>query len=70
MPDIQAGLAALDRVDPEAALTHFLDAIRGTPPKSELRDLLRDTMVGVFRDLGDQHPLTMRFRRRLSQAIN
>jgi putative thioredoxin len=70
LPDVQAGLAALDRGDPEAALTHLLDAIRGTSPKSEIRDLLRETMVSVFRDLGDQHPLTLRFRRRLAQAIN
>lgn len=69
-PDVQAGLAALDRGDPEAALTHLLDAVRGSAPKSALRDELRETMVGVFRDLGDQHPLTARFRRRLSQAIN
>lgn len=70
VPDVQAGLAALDRADPEAALTHLLDAIRITPAQGELREWLRETMVGVFRDLGDQHPLTVRFRRRLSQAIN
>lgn len=70
LPDVQAGLAALDRGDPEAALTHLLDAVRVSPPAGDLRDLLRETMVGVFRDLGDQHPLTLRFRRRLAQAIN
>jgi thioredoxin-like negative regulator of GroEL len=70
LPDIQAGLAALDRGDPEAGLTHLLDAVRGAAPKSALREQLRETMVSVFRELGDQHPLTVRFRRRLSQAIN
>jgi putative thioredoxin len=70
VPDVQAGLAALDRGDPELALTHLLDAVRVVSPKSDLREQLRETMVSVFRDLGDQHPLTIRFRRRLSQALN
>ncbi len=66
-PDVAAGLAALDRGDPEAALTHLLDAVRGSD--GELRDTVRAAMVGIFGDLGDQHPLTVRFRRRLSQAL-
>lgn len=66
-PDVAAGLAALDREDREAALTHLLDAIRGTT--GDQRDTVRSAMVGVFRELGDQHPLTVRFRRRLSQAL-
>ena len=66
-PDVAAGLAALDREDREAALTHLLDAVRGTT--GEVRDTVRGAMVSVFRELGDQHPLTVRFRRRLSQAL-
>jgi putative thioredoxin len=69
VPDVQAGLAALDRGDREAALAHLLDAIRTVPRDSDLREALREAMVGVFRELGDQHPLTVRFRRRLSQAL-
>lgn len=66
-PDVAAALAALDREDREAALTHLLDAVRGTT--GEVRDTVRGAMVSVFRELGDQHPLTVRFRRRLSQAL-
>jgi putative thioredoxin len=65
-PDVAAGLAALDRGLVEPALTHLLDAVRGVPV---LRDDLRETMLGVFAELGDQHPLTVRFRRRLAQAL-
>jgi thioredoxin-like negative regulator of GroEL len=65
-PDVAAGLAALDRGLVEPALTHLLDAVRGVPA---LRDDLRETMLGVFAELGDQHPLTVRFRRRLAQAL-
>ena len=67
LPDVAAGLAALAREDREAALTHLLDAVRGTT--GDVRDTVRGAMVGVFRELGDQHPLTVRFRRRLSQAL-
>ncbi len=66
-PDVAAALAALARDDREAALTHLLDVIRAT--SGERRDTVRAAMVGIFLDLGDQHPLTMRFRRRLSQAL-
>jgi putative thioredoxin len=66
-PDVAAALAALDREDREAALTHLLDAVRGTT--GAIRDTVRGAMVSVFRELGDQHPLTVRFRRRLSQAL-
>ncbi len=66
-PDIAAGLAALDREDREAALTHLLDAIRTT--NGDIRDQVRQTMVGVFNELGDHHPLTAKYRRRLAQAL-
>lgn len=65
-PDVEAGLAALDRGQVEQALTHLLDAVRGQP---ELRDDLRATMLAVFGEMGDHHPLTVRFRRRLAQAL-
>ena len=66
-PDVVAGLVALRRGDPEGALTHLLDALRAAAP--DQRDDLRLAMIGVFRELGDQHPLTIRFRRRMAQAL-
>lgn len=66
-PDVLAGVAALDRGLVEPGLTHLLDAVRVAP--AELRDDVRDTMLGVFAELGEQHPLAVRFRRRLAQAL-
>ena len=66
-PDVAAGLAALGRGDPEAGLTHLLDAVRAL--EGEPRDDVRLAMLGVFAELGDQHPLAIRFRKRLAQAL-
>ncbi|HTI33829.1 MAG TPA: tetratricopeptide repeat protein, partial [Miltoncostaea sp.] len=66
-PDVVAGLAALERGDTEQALTHLLDAVRVAGP--ELRDDLRSAMLGVFAQIGEHHPLAVRFRRRLAQAL-
>ncbi len=68
-PDVAAGLAALDRGQVEAALGHLLDAVRVSPGQKELRDDLRVAMLGVFSELGEHHPLTSRYRRRLAQAL-
>ena len=66
-PDVAAGMAALARGDHETGLTHLLDAIATAGP--ELRDDIRGAMLGVFAELGDHHPLSTRFRRRLAQAL-
>ena len=66
-PDVIAGLAALDREQVEAGLTHLLDAVRVADPT--LREDLRAAMLGVFAEMGEHHPLTVRFRRRLAQAL-
>jgi putative thioredoxin len=66
-PDVQAGLAALDRGQTEQGLTHLIDAVRVADP--ELRDDLRRALLGVFAELGEHHPLSTRFRRRLAQAL-
>lgn len=65
-PDVLAGLTALGQGRIEPALTHLLDAVRVAP---ELRDDLRATMLGIFSELGEQHPLSVRFRRRLAQTL-
>jgi putative thioredoxin len=66
-PDVAAGMAALARGDHEQGLTHLIDAVAVAGP--ELRDDLRAAMLGVFAELGEHHPLSARFRRRLAQAL-
>ena len=66
-PDVQAGLAALERGQTEQGLAHLVDAVRVADP--ELRDDLRQALLGVFAELGEHHPLSVRFRRRLAQAL-
>ena len=66
-PDIAAGLAHLDAGRVEPALTSLLDAVKATA--GDERDLVRAVMVGVFADLGDTHPTTIRFRKRLAQSL-
>jgi putative thioredoxin len=66
-PDVIAGLDALDAGRPEQAFTHLVDAVRVVEP--ELRDRVRAIMVGAFAELGEHHPLTVRFRKRLAQAL-
>ena len=39
------------------------------PPTTERRDVLRAAIVGMFGELGEHHPLTARFRKRLAQAL-
>lgn len=67
-PDIQAGLAAWDAGLSEQALTHMLDAVRVSTDQ-ERRNTLRAAIVGMFGELGEHHPLTARFRKRLAQAL-
>jgi putative thioredoxin len=66
-PDVAAGMAALARGDHEHGLTHLIDAVALAGP--DLRDDLRAAMLGVFAELGEHHPLSTRFRRRLAQAL-
>lgn len=66
-PDIAAGLAALERDDYDGALSHLIDAVGGAD--EELRERLRQVVVGVFGQLGDQHPLVLKHRKRLARAI-
>lgn len=66
-PDVSAGLAALERGQTEQALGHLVDAVR--VGDADLKERIRALTVGIFGELGDQHPLTTRFRRRLAQAL-
>lgn len=67
VPDIAAALAAIDREDWPTALGHIVDAVPGA--EGETRDRLRAAAVGIFTAVGDQHPLTLEFRPRLSRAF-
>ncbi len=51
----------------EPALAALLDAVREGP--GETRDKARALMLDVFRLLGDDHPLTARYRRDLTRAL-
>jgi putative thioredoxin len=52
---------------PDAALAELLAAVRQGP--GEARERARALMLDVFRLLGDDHPLTVRYRRDLTRAL-
>jgi putative thioredoxin len=52
---------------PDPALAELLAAVREGP--GETRDKARALMLDVFRLLGDDHPLTARYRRDLTRAL-
>ena len=66
-PDVAAGIAALDREDFDGALGHLIDAVPAVD--DDLRELLRKTVVGIFGQLGDQHPLVLKHRKRLARSL-
>jgi putative thioredoxin len=52
---------------PDLALAELLGAVRAGP--GEERERARELMLDVFRLLGDDHPLTLRYRRDLTLAL-
>ena len=62
-----AALAAIEAGDVEGGLQLLLDAVRTAD--GEGRDRLRQVMVGVFADLGQDDPLATRFRRELARTL-
>jgi putative thioredoxin len=60
-------LAAIADGDPERGLQLLMEGVRGS--SGESRDALRRVMVGVFADLGQDHPLALRYRRELASAL-
>ncbi len=60
-------LAAIAAGQVEQGLQLLLDEI--VAAEGELRDRLRQVMVGVFADLGQDDPLAVRFRRELASAL-
>jgi putative thioredoxin len=61
------GLAALDDGDTERGLDLLLEALRGAP--ADVRTRIREVMVGVFTQIGQDHPLSQEYRRRLAAAL-
>ena len=63
-PDVVGVLADGDR---ERALALLLEKLEGA--QAEERERVRRLMVGLFRDLGQDHPLAVQYRRRLATAL-
>jgi putative thioredoxin len=64
---VAPALAALDRGDFEGALEGLLAAV--TEGQGETRDRVRRVMVGIFAQLGTDHPLSVNYRRQLARAL-
>jgi putative thioredoxin len=60
-------VAALESGDHERALELLLGRVRGA--EGDERDRLRQWMVALFRELGQDHPLSTRYRRLLATAL-
>ena len=68
-PGAELGKAAGRALDgqPEDALSELLAVVRQGP--GERRDRARELMLDVFRVLGDDHPLSRRYRKDLTSAL-
>ncbi|HZT52877.1 MAG TPA: thioredoxin [Gaiellaceae bacterium] len=60
-------LAALERSDYEQALELLLVQVQDADPAR--RERVRELMVAIFDELGQEHPLSTRYRRRLATAL-
>jgi thioredoxin len=60
-------LAALERGDHEQALGLLLDQAQSRDAES--RDRVRALMVALFEELGQEHPLSQRYRRQLAATL-
>jgi putative thioredoxin len=60
-------LGPLAQGDYERALEWLLD--EAIDAESERRDRIRQVMVAIFAELGQEHPLAQRYRRRLATAL-
>ncbi len=60
-------LRALEQGEQERALELLLEAIIAA--EGEERERLITLTVGLFAELGNEHPLTMRYRRRLAASL-
>jgi len=60
-------VAALEQADHERALELLLEAIGAAD--GARREWLLGLTIGLFGDLGNEHPLTMRYRRQLAASL-
>jgi thioredoxin len=60
-------LPALERGDHELALRVLLEEVDHA--EGERRDRIRELMVLLFAELGQDHPLSLRYRRKLAAAL-
>jgi putative thioredoxin len=67
LSDLHEGLAALSSGDFAGGLER-LEAALGVA-QDDTRDLIRRVMVGVFAELGNDHPLAREYRRKLAAAL-
>jgi len=66
-PRARAALSALDQDDRETALNDLVATVREV--NGEVRELARLVAVGLFAELGNEHPLTEAQRPRLAAAL-
>jgi len=66
-PVLAPALEALDQGETERGLELLLGLLQGAG--ADLRDRIRQVMVGVFTELGQDHPLAAKYRRRLASAL-
>jgi putative thioredoxin len=67
LPDLREGLDALAADDYARALEKLESALGIA--QDETRDLIRKVMVGIFTELGADHPLAREYRRKLAAAL-
>ncbi len=65
--EVAEALRALSGGDTESALERLDAALANADP--DMRDLIRKVMVGIFSELGADHPLAREYRRRLAAAL-
>jgi putative thioredoxin len=66
-PVLGPALAALAEGETERGLELLLQALQGAG--ADLRERIRQLMIGVFTELGQDDPLASRYRRRLASAL-
>jgi putative thioredoxin len=66
-PSVAPALSALARGESEPALEGLLAAVADS--QGDTRDRVRRVMVGIFVHLGNDHPLSVSYRRQLARAL-